>query len=986
MSEHLPVVEANFQVYHDLMVNKVHEVLLVSSPFDAFFMEEDGRLASRIINEYQGLNLSRPPRLHHASSGRKALELLELNRFDLVITMPRFDDMDALTLSEQIRKHSPGLPIVLLARHPRAVPQAIEGDACMLLGDFYIWTGDPELLMAIIKNVEDHLNVAHDTERAKVRVLLLVEDSPQYRSYLLPYLYREVVRQTQKVLEEGLNEEHRLLKMRARPKILVADNFEKACTLYLRYESFMLGVISDMRFPVSGELDEEAGLKFLKRVRDAAPDIPTMLLSTEAKGRDKAKDKDLASLFAAKSDANLRGKIHDFFLNHLGFGDFTFRLPDGTIIGRAGNLREFEMMLDEIPDESLLYHARGNHFVNWIMARGEVEGAKQFWWVRLRQYSDVDSLRAYLRDCIHCLRRSRQFGVISQFDLREYDPEIMDFVRLGRGSIGGKARGLAFMAHMLLDQSELPEVLREQNVYFPKTLVIASEGFETFVQNNNLHRPVQGLEDREIAEMFRAGGLPDWLKKNLRIFLEKYRGPLAVRSSSLREDGFYKPYAGLFHTYMLANNDPDPAVRLEELKRAVKLVYASTWFAGPTAFAGRDNLTMSEDNMAVIIQELVGETYGDYFYPGVSGVAQSYNYYPVDRLRPEDGVAHIALGMGKTVVDGEQALRFSPAHPQVLPQFSTVDDVLANVQKHFYALDLQTGKQSVEYNTTSNLTRLEVHKVADRQSLQMLSSTYIPEEHRIRDGLHAGHRILTFAPLLKHNIFPLARMLQALTDIGRRALGVPVEIEFAVDLRQPADQSRFYFLQIRPMVAGEERYEVKITAEEKDRAFCFSHHALGHGGHELQDIVYVMMETFESRDTPEIAREISRFNAALIKENRPYLLIGPGRWGSADPYLGIPVQWQDIAGVGAMIELRGDGIAAEPSEGTHFFQNITSLGIPYITINRDEDEDRLDMQWLEAQKTESEGRFLRHVRLPAPFLVKIDWTRNCSVMYMKRGG
>ncbi len=969
----LPVND--FQIYHDLMANKVREVLLVASAFDAFFMEEGGRLASRIINEYQGLNLSQPPRIHRVASGAQALEYLDREGFDLVITMPVVDDMDAFALSAAVRKLRPGLPVVLLAHTPRAVPRTLGDDACLLLGGAYVWSGDPELLLAIIKNVEDHRNVDADTQRAQVRVLLLVEDSPLYKSFLLPLIYREVVSQTQSVLAESLNEEHRLLKMRARPKILVAETYEKALALYHRYRPYLLGILSDVRFPRQGRLDREAGLTMLEAIRAESPDLPLLVLSSAIRHRHRAEA--IPALFVDKNGSHLRREIHDFFLNQLGFGDFVFRLPDGTVVDWAKNLRDFERKLATVPDASLLYHARGNHFGNWVMARSEVAAARELAAPRLAEFTAVAELRGHLVDCLHTLRHRRQAGIIAQFNASDYDPEVMDFVRLGAGSLGGKARGLAFMARHLLEVVELPEILQRCPIHFPKTLVIASEGFDAFVRGNGLREPGEDEPDAAIAARFLAGRLPGWLADQLKVCLAQFHQPLAVRSSSLQEDAFFKPYAGLFETRMLANNHADFAERFRQLEAAVKFVYASAWFAGPRAFAQREGQSRT-DSMAVIVQELVGRVHHDLFFPAISGVAQSHNYYPVGRMAAEEGVAHIALGLGKTVVEGERSLRFSPAHPKVLPQFGSVADLLAAVQREFYALDLRSGHNGGGVGPAVNLVHRPLAALDDAPLLRQLCSTHVAAEERVRDGLHPGEKVLTFAPILKYDTFPLAAVLAALTQLGRRAVGAPVEIEFAVDLAPEPEPSRFYFLQIRPMVAGGERFATAISRREEEQAICLSSQALGHGIHHLRDIVLVDPEPFATRATREIAQEIGRLNGELLKAKRPYLLVGPGRWGSADPWLGIPVQWQDISGVGAMIELRNDQLRVDPSEGSHFFQNITSLGIPYVTVT--EGRDRLAWDWLLAKKPSRTTRFLRHLRLAHPLTIKIDWQSSRCVM------
>ena len=974
---------AHFKVFHELMSIKVRDILLVSSPYDAYIIEEDGSLASRIINEYSGLNLSQPPRVTRVPSAAEALGLLDRKRFDMVITMPHVGEMDAFTFALQAKKKKPRLPVNLLTHNLRGIYPPPENIDPSGIDKIYVWTGNSDLLLALVKNAEDKINVNQDTQRAQVRVLILVEDSPIYYSTFLPLIYKEVVKQTQAVLEAGLNEEHRLLTMRARPKILHAVNYEEALDLFHQYKPYLFGILSDMRLPKQGKLDAEAGFELLRQIRQEVPDLPLLVLSSEPRNRDKAEQ--VPAVFLDKNSPNLLAELHDFFLTHLGFGDFVFRMPDGTELDRASDLRSLELKIRNVPDESLWYHALRNHFSNWIMGRSEITLASRFREVHASEFCSADDLRNYLITNIHALRKLRQRGVVARFKGSTYDADIMDFVKIGQGSIGGKARGLAFMNTMLQEHEELLEKFPDVDIRIPKTLVITTEGFESFVHENDLYTYAKNsYADPEVAEAFLNARMPEWLVHELESFLSQVSFPLSVRSSSLLEDAQFQPYAGLYHTYMIPNNHPDPLFRLRQLLTAVKLVYASTYFEGPKSFSRNTLNQPHEEAMAVIIQQLAGEAYGDYFYPALAGVGQSHNFYPFDRMRPEDGIAHIALGLGKIVVDGERSLRFSPKYPTLLPQFSTVEDMLQNAQRYFYALRTRGYAEDPEALKDSNLVKLEVDENEDAFPVRNLSSTYVPEEHRIRDtGYMPGPKVLGFAQILKHRTFPLPELLVEILEVSRKGIGCPVEIEFSVNLGQEEERkAEFYFLQMRPMVAELERLDVQITPEDVEKAVIRSARALGNGRNErIQDVIYVKPEAFQPEATTRIADEIKFLNGHLVKEKRPYLLIGPGRWGTADPWLGIPVQWSHISGVGAIIELRNRQLKADPSQGSHFFQNISSLGIQYITVEENGDPgDRLDWTWLEALPAHQETDHLRHVRLEEPLTIKIDGRESQCVI------
>ncbi len=972
--------DPHFKIFHDLMPFKVQEILLVSSLYDAYIMEEDGSLATRLINEYHGLNLSKPPKITRVSSAVEALEMVRMKKFEMVITMPYLGDMDAFELGSAIKKIQPDLPIILVGHNLRSIfPDKVDSHG---VDKIFIWCCEADLLLAIIKNVEDHHNVALDTKRAMVRVIIYVEDSPLYRSLFLPLIYSEVVRQTQSVLDESLNERHRLLRMRARPRILMATNYEEALLLYQTYKPYVYTVISDAAFRRGGRADARAGFDFLSLIRAEISDLPLLMISTEQQNREKAEQ--IPAVFIDKNSPAIKDELHKYFMQNLGFGDFIFRMPDQTAIGHASNLFEFEKQLKVIPEESLRYHTKRNHFSNWVMARAEVILARRLHKDYILNIDDLEDIRADLVYKVHSLRKLRQQGVVVKFSAEDYDPDVMDFVKIGNGSMGGKGKGIAFMWACLQGAYRENSVLSPRAVTIPKTCVVTADGFDAFVKKNNFHY-AKFMPDEQVADIFLGGTLPDWLRQDLRTFLKKFDKPLSVRSSSMLEDGQFRPYAGLYSTYFLANNNPDFEVRFGQLESAIKLVYASTWFEGPIAFSkvtghGR------EDSMAIIIQQLAGDQYGNYFYPAVSGVAQSHNFYPVLDMRAEEGITHIALGFGKTVVEGGKSLWFSPVKPKKLVQFSTVENMLKYSQREFYALDMSPDRSL--QRKTSNLLLRTVQEAERELPITMLASTYIAEEERIRDACLPGVKIMTFAQLLKYSGYPLAKIVSELLHAGKIGMGGEVEIEFALHLDPELEKSVFYFLQVRPMVTGGQMADVQICDHEREIAFCSVSQSLGHGNFpNIADIIYVCPHSFDGSKTREMAVEIGEMNRRLLKEKIPFLLIGPGRWGSADPWLGIPVQWSDISGVAAIIEVQNDKIKAEPSQGTHFFQNITSLGIPYLTLNENDrmketgQGDYLDWDWLEEQPLTDRGRYIRHVRLEKPFVLKCDGTIGESVLF-----
>ncbi|MBC2744868.1 MAG: hypothetical protein HGJ93_18010 [Desulfosarcina sp.] len=968
---------SRFKVFHDLMRKKVDQVLLISTSYEAWIMEEDCRLSEHIVHEYKGLNLSRPPRLTWVSTTEQALECLDSSEFDLVIIISRAADADACGIADDIKQNAPDMPVILLT-HQESLPE-VHSPSRKLFASIdrtIFWTGDAGLLLAIIKSVEDQLNVVHDTRCAGIRIILFVEDSPFYLSTLLPVLYKELVIETQAVIEEGLNEEHRLLSMRARPKILLGNTFEEALDIYEQYKDFILGVISDVRFPRRGTLDASAGLDLLRYIRQDRFDIPLLLASSEPHNADLAAD--IPACFIDKNSSALNEKIRSFLMDYLGFGDFTFKMPDGRDIAKATDLYTLEQKMREIPEEAFEFHCHRNDFSRWLFSLAEVELASRVRVLRDNEFDSIEDHRRHLVQMIKNQRIHRQKGVIVNFDADKVEPDT-DFLKIGKGSLGGKARGLAFMSAMLYRQSSRWAAFEMVDTFVPQTMVITTEGFDAFMEINQLQDMAkQDLPDEVFAKRFLEAALPGNIQTQLAAFLSRIRYPISVRSSSLLEDAPFKSYAGLYKTYLLANDHEDLNCRLVQLNDAIKMVYASTYFKAPKAFSRRVGNRVENEKMAVIVQRMVGSCHGKYFYPSISGVAQSENYYPFSRMKPEDGIASIALGLGKTVMEGEKTMRFSPRFPKILPQLSTVEDILKNSQTKFYALQMGTTTCPLGINDAATLSMRDIADAADEYPVRMLTSTYIPHEHRIRDSLTPnGYPVLTFASVLKYDTLPLPDLLSTLLAFGRKELGCPVEIEFAVDLPEnPAEKVRFAVLQIRPMSAREEMLAVDVTEADRAQAFCISHRALGNTiTTGISDIIYVKPDRFDPACTIDIAKQISQINARLVKENRKYILIGPGRWGSADRWLGIPVGWADICGVGAIVETVHPRIHADPSQGSHFFHNITSLGISYLNVG-DGHGDRIDWPWLAALPVVDEKAHVVHAASPRPFSLKVDIPTN----------
>jgi len=978
--------ERNVNNYHLLMSRRVKDILLISNLYDACIINEDCRLAERIVREYRGLNLSRPPRVTWAAAADDALTLLDQNDFDMVITMYRLADVDAFVLGRKIKSRWPNLPVLMLTHNP--VPPLYclpEIGRIPGIDHIFRWSGDADLSMSMIKCVEDLKNVKMDTERAGIRVIMVAESSQQQLSAVLPILYREIMTQNEAALEEGLDEEDRLIIRQTRPKVIIADHYEAAERLFRQYKHYLMGIIG------SSELDQECrpeartGLNFLKIVHAEKPDLPFLFL-TENREDGQAAEK-LSAVVVNAFETNLKTTLVDYGREFFGFGDFVFRDHEQKEIGRVRSFNQLTSVLERIPDDIIEEVAKTPALCRWLYARGEIVLADHL----QNRFSEgemdgPDRVRQILEETLQVRRITRQKRIVTDFD-RNADSALTGFMKIGHGSMGGKARGLVFLASQINPEADLIKQFPDVRIYVPDTLVITTDVFEAFVESNQLDIYSRTtMKDDEIAERFLDGRLPASVYDDLKAFIAKTTYPLAVRSSSLLEDSQSRPYAGIYKTYMLPNNHQDPEERLNELIRAVKLVMASTFFEEPRAFAARTLQKPDEEKMAVIIQRLVGRQYEDLFFPGISGVAQSYNYYPMGPMKPEDGIANIAVGLGKSVVEGERSLRFCPLYPQQLPQFSIVEDILENAQREFYGLRSDWRGADLGLREESALEKRDIMDIKDPALMQLVASTYMPEEHRIKDTvMSGGHPVVTFASILKYGAIPLPEILSAVMDVGQKGMDCAVDVEFSINLPQDgAGVPELAILQIRPMASRGAMAPVDILPEETKRSFCYSENALGNGvNRELTDIIYVKPADFDSSKTVDIAREIGRLNAELAKEGRKYILIGPGRWGSADPWLGIPVRWADISGAAVIVETTHASFTADPSQGSHFFHNMTSLGMNYLNITNG-NQDFIKPSWFNSRPVMRVTRFLSHIRLNRPVVVKVDGRRSTGIILDSR--
>lgn len=972
-------VHPNIRIFHDLMPHRIREILVVSTPYDAWIMEKDSPISEQIIHAYRGLNLGHPPRLTWVSSAKSALSAIERKPYDLVIVITRLGSLDPVSLGRRLKSQHPDLPVVLLSH--QVLPSLDEAARSLESVDgSFAWSGNPDILIALIKAAEDRINVVADTELAGIRVILFVEDSPVYRSSLLPILYKEVFLQTRKVVAESLNEEHGLMRTRARPKVLLAATYEEAIALYEAFKPYVLGVISDVQFPRGGSPDDAAGIALLSRIKEDRWDIPLLLTSSDPSNAQKAAR--LPAVFIHKHSPTLHSEVRNFLLSQLGFGDFIFQTPEGREIARATNLRRFEKAVAGIPEQVFAYHWSRNDFSRWLFARTEIQVASRMRPVTSADFSgDIERMRQHLVRNLEERRRWSLKGEIIGFDAEGFDPDF-EIAKIGRGSLGGKARGIAFLADLLKRQENALELSSKIHLFIPRTLVLSTTVFETFIEANGLGDAADWqLSDEAVVQRFLDARFPEAVEADLKALLAGWHGPIAVRPSSLLEDAQFHASAALYATFLIANDAADADRRLANLVDAIKRVYASTYFEAPRRFARRVGHRLEEERMAVVVQQAVGTSRGDWFYPLFSGVAQSINYYPFGEMKIDEGVVTLAVGLGQALKAGENAFRFSPRRPAILPDRSRVEDILENHQRRLYALKL-AHKGGEDPSGVDAIRSLPMDDVIGGPHFHLVTSTYVPEEHRIRDGAAGGgEKMVTFASLTKYDTFAFSRLLRELMRLGSEGLGCPVEIEFAADVRpESPDAVDLALLRIRPMASREEHTVVVIDAADKRDAVCYSCQTLGNGVcSDVEDIVYVVPECFDPARTKGVAREISAANARLSAEGRRYLLIGPGRWGSADPWLGIPVRWREINGVAAIVEASHSLLKAEPSQGSHFFHQLTSLNIYYFTVLTPEDG-FIDHDWIAAQPRVGETNGVAHLRTSPPLRIAVDGRSLCGLI------
>lgn len=972
--------EPRFQGFHELMPHRVQDILLVASLYDSFILEEDGQLTERIFGEYHALDLRYALRIKTVTTGEEALRLIEHQRFDLVITMMRIGELNVTAFANEIKKLRPALPILLLAYDTPELNHQLAQIRQSCIDAVFVWQGNTNIFLAIIKQIEDRLNVDHDTHAGNVRVIIIVEDSPRYYSVFLPIIYSEIVRQTRSLIAEGLNDMHKLLRMRARPKILLATNFEEAQQLFTRYKKNLLGVISDVSYPRHGELYLEAGFELITRIKKEIPDLPVLLQSSNTQYIQRAQA--VGAKFLDKNSRLLLQDLRQFILENWGFGDFIFRMPDGTEVDRARNLRELQKMLPKIPEASIEFHANRNHFSNWLMARTEFSLAEKLRPKKVTDYKTVNDLRQHLINSIASTRHEKSLGVITDFSDVQFDPD-NSFIRLVKGSLGGKARGIAFI-EVLLTRRKIRSRFPAIEMSLPQICVIGTHEYDHFLETNNLYKICLDETDNDkIAKAFLNGQLSSHVHSQLKSLLKYINYPIAVRSSGLLEDSHFQPFAGLYSTYMLPNNHSLKKVRVEQLANAIKLVYASVFFQQSKAYMEATNHRIEEEKMAVAIQRVVGNSYGRYFYPNFSGVAQSYNFYPISYFQPADGISQVALGLGKMVVEGGQSLQFSPRYPKILPQFATIDEALENSQKEFFAIDLGNPGVQPAWNSDTPLVRLDLKQAEVDGTLAPVGSVFSVQDHRILDGIfHPGPRLVTFAHVLKSKIFPLAEIINELLEVGRQGMGCPVEIEFAVNLNQKTQRKpEFAFLQIRPLTTYKNDVSISVAGIQPENLIGMGAKALGNGEiSQITDLIYIRPENFSPACTPEIARQIGQINGQLKQSKQYYILIGPGRWGSSDSKLGIPVTWDQISQVKFLVEHQLNGFYVDPSQGTHFFQNMTAFRIGYFSIQKIDKLNFIDWSWLNRQPAENETKFLRHLHFPPGLNIRIDGRSRVAII------
>lgn len=962
-----------------LMTKRIFNVLLVANPYDAFMLEDDGRIDEKIFIEYMNLSLRYPPRFTQVSTEEDAWKQLGNTMFDLVICMPGSDNSDTFDIARQIKEKYPHIPLVVLTPFSHGIKERMEHEDLSIFEYVFCWLGNTDLLVSIIKLIEDKMNLEHDIKEVGVQMILLVEDSIRFYSSVLPNLYKFVLRQSQEFATEALNEHQRTLRMRGRPKIVLARSYEEAMDLYNKYQNNTLGIISDARYPREGKIDPHAGIRFLTEVRSRDPFIPLILQSAEVSNKEFAFS--CGAQFIDKNSKKMNIDLREAVSENFGFGDFIFRNPNTMEeVVRVHNLKELQNAIFSIPAESFLYHISRNHISRWLYSRAifpVAEFLKQITWESLQ---DIDAHRQIIFEAIVKYRKMKNQGVVAVFQRDRFD-RYSNFARIGDGSLGGKGRGLAFIDNMVKRHAEFEE-FENASVVIPKTVVLCTDIFDEFMDMNQLYQvALSDADDETILRAFLRAKLPDKLVEDFFAFFDVVKSPIAIRSSSLLEDSHYQPFAGIYSTYMIPYLT-DKYEMLRMLSDAIKGVYASVYYKDSKSYMQATSNVIDQEKMAVILQEVVGTQYGDRFYPSISGVARSINYYPINDELAEEGTVSLALGLGKYIVDGGLTLRVCPYHPDKVLQTSEMEMALRETQTRFYALDLKNMGQNFSLDDGFNLLKLPVKEAENDGSLNYIASTYDPYDMVIRDGIYPGGRkVITFANILQHDVFPLARILQLVQKYGQGEMRRPVEIEFAVNLNAAEKKGVFYLLQIRPMVDMKADLNEDLDVIPEDQLLLKSVNSLGQGiMDDIQDVIYVKTEGYSASNNQLIAYDIEKLNKRFLDEGKHYILIGPGRWGSSDTWLGIPVKWPNISAARVIVEAGLTNYRVDPSQGTHFFQNLTSFGVGYFTINAYMNDGLYNQELLNSMPAVEETKYLRWVHFEKPLAVKMNGKKKIGVV------
>jgi len=962
-----------------LMNKRIYNILMIASRYDMFILQDDGRVEEQIFNEYASLNLRYPPLFTQVSTRKEVMSELKTNRYDLIICMPNMDNSEVFEMAKIIKADHPHIPIVVLTPFSKSVTKTLEKEDLSGIDYVFSWLGDADLLLAIIKLIEDRMNVENDVKTVGVQTIMLVEDSVRFYSSELSLLYKFVLFESKEFSKEALNEHQRMLRMRGRPKILLARSYEEAVDLYHKYGDNMLGVISDMSFNREGVKDKVAGKKLGEWIRSQDKYIPIIYASSESENKKYA-----AEINASFIDKNSKTFPHDLLKvikENFGFGDFVIINPQTREeIFRIKNLKELQNTIRHIPDDSLYYHLSRNHFSRFFYSRAMFPVAEMLKRIDVSEYESMDEARELIYDAIVQYRRMKNTGVVAIFDRDRFD-QFSNFARIGEGSLGGKGRGLAFMGSMVKMH---PEFNAYDNfpVLIPRTVVLCTDIFDEFMETNQLFpQAMMDLSDEEILKLFLNATLPERLVNDFLVFFDAINGPIAIRSSSLLEDSRYQPFAGIYSTYMIPFLD-DKQEMVRMLSDGIKAVYASVFYKDTKAYMAATRNFIDQEKMAILLQEVVGTQYGSHFYPTISGVARSINYYPLGNEKPEDGIVNMGLGLGKYIVDGNVGLRFSPLHASNILQLSTLEMALKETQTRFYALDMNNTIKEFLVDDSFNLLRLGLKEAESDGALRYISSTYDPMDQIIREGYYPGGRkIISFSHILQHGMFPLAEILDKVLKVGQREMGRPVEIEFAVNVKNQKEGA-FYLLQVRPIVDSREMVSEDLSKIEKKGMILYSESALGNGiSNDVFDVVYVKTESYNAANNLLVAREIEKLNKIFSESDRNYILVGPGRWGSSDPWLGIPVKWPHISQARVIVESGLENYRVEPSQGTHFFQNLTSFGVGYFTINPFlKDGGFFDEAFLNAQPAAYETDFIRHVQFDSPLTIIINGKKKIGAV------